>query len=132
VVAVGKRVTGIFCTVAVQIGGDLPANIATMCNAPQIALNGISDGQTTTSPLTVEAVVTDPKTGGLITDAQNVKFYIDNALVQTELTYKYCLGSGDASCMPLNVSHGPHTMKVVALDSKGNSGSTTISFTISN
>ncbi len=129
---VGKRVATTFCSIVLQIGGTIPVGITNSCSGPQIALSGISDGQTTTSPLTVEAIISDPKTGSTITNAQNVKFYIDDSLVQTEFNYRYCLGSGDGPCNSLTVSHGPHTLKVVATDSKNNTGDLTISFTISN
>ena len=129
---VGKRVASTFCSIVMQIGGSVPTSIANSCNSPQISFSGISDGQTTTSPITVEAIATDPKTGSTITNAQNVKFYIDDILVQTEYAYKYCLGAGDGTCGSLAVSHGSHTLKAVVVDSKGNTGDLTISFTISN
>ena len=127
----GGQIKSAFCTIVVDLGGNLPANVAAACFAPQITLTGISDGATTTSPLTVEAILTDPKTHLTITNAQTVTFYIDGSQVQVEYVYKYCLGSGDASCNPLAVSSGPHTLRVVAVDSKGQTAETSISFTIS-
>ena len=128
---VGKRVAATFCSIVLQIGGSVPAGIANSCSGPQIAFSGISDGQTTASPITVEAVLTDPKTGSTITNAQSVKFYLDGNLMTSEFAYRYCLGGGNASCNSLAVAQGTHTLKAVGTDSSSNTGETTISFTIS-
>ena len=128
---VGKRVAATFCSIVLQIGGSVPAGIANSCSGPQIAFSGISDGQTTASPITVEAVLTDPKTGSTITNAQSVKFYLDGNLVASEFAYRYCLGGGNGSCNSLSVAQGTHTLKAVGTDSSSNTGETTISFTIS-
>ena len=128
---VGKQVAATFCSIVLQIGGTVPAGIANSCSGPQIAFSGISNGQTTASPITVEAVLTDPKTGSTITNAQSVLFYLDGNLVTSEFTYKYCLGGGNSSCGSLAVAQGTHTLKAVGIDSSNKTGTATITFTIS-
>lgn len=126
----GQKVGDIFCDLVIKLGGTAPDSLA-VCAAPRVTITGI--GGTVSGVLHVEAVVQDNK--GLGSNITSVRFYIDGTLRNTESVYRYCLGGGDTTCDPFNtasLSNGPHTLRVVATDADGNTGESSVTFTVAN
>jgi Flp pilus assembly pilin Flp len=82
------------------------------------------------SPFRLEAAVTDNVGDD---NVARVEFQLDGNPFNREYNYKYCFKGGNDPCQlydPSSLSSGTHTIKAVAEDSDGNTGSCTVSFTV--
>jgi pilus assembly protein Flp/PilA len=126
VAAVGQGIQEVFCDIVLQLGGDAPDIGA--CAAPRVTLVGISNGQTVTGAISVEAVIKDNK-GNKNPNIKQVTFYIDGTKINDEFAYKFCLVSGDGPCSSYTPSVGTHTLRAVATDADNNTGEASVTFT---
>ncbi len=95
---------------------------------PAVQLVGVSDGQTVSGSIAVEARVTG-------SGISRVDFAIDGTLVRREQIPRYCLAGGDSTCQKWDsrsVADGSHIIKATAYDSAGRSGSASAVVTVRN
>jgi Flp pilus assembly pilin Flp len=118
----GEQISQRFCTIVYTLD---PAAESNLCNAPIVTcvLGGGGSG------ITLEAQIIDPgaPAGNPYGAIDRVEFYRNDMLVNTEIHYHYCLLGGDASCLAYSVPSGNHTIRAVAYDNEGNSGTCSIS-----
>ena len=107
----GERVRKFYCEVVLSIAPDVDAPA---CNTIDVSCNVI-----TSSPLRMEAAVTDNNGDDNI---KTVKWHVDGKLYNTEYYVKYCLQSGDGPCAPYTGKKGNLTISAVALDAEGHTG----------
>ncbi len=120
----GQQIQSVFCDALMGLGDHAPR--VSMCEAPRVQCAGIASGTTVTSPFSIEAIVTDNQGPGSI---DRVEFLIDGTYYRTEYVYRYCLGSGDATCglyNPAGLSPGTHTITAIAYDADGHTGQCSI------
>ncbi|GAB4575536.1 MAG: hypothetical protein Kow0077_27490 [Anaerolineae bacterium] len=121
----GTQVQETFCDVLLNLGSMAPDVEA--CEAPRVTCSGLSDGQVVSSPVYMEAIVSDNNGPSSI---QRVDFYVDSTHIRTEYHYKYCLGGTDDCSTPQNISPGTHTIRAVATDADGYQGSCSVTVTV--
>ena len=107
----GERIRNFYCEAVLSIAPDIDAPA---CNQLSVSCN-----VTSSSPLRMEAAVTDNQGPN---DVKTVKWYVDGILYNTEYYYKYCLQSGDGPCSPYTGKKGNLTISAVALDAEGHTG----------
>lgn len=131
----GQQAKGTYCRTVHQLTPD--ADLSSACQAPIAMPRMVGSGP---GFINVEVDIHDPDGNpnspyGAIT---KVVFYIDDtnsSPVNTELHHRYCLGnnSGNNPCnnfnIPGSLSSGRHKIIVLAHDSDGNIGRSSISFT---
>ncbi|MBN1287982.1 MAG: hypothetical protein JXB47_21470 [Anaerolineae bacterium] len=119
-VVLGEQTQQVFCSIISALGENAPDVEA--CEAPRVTCSGIDS-----NPIRMEAIVSDNNGTDSIA---NVQFYVDGAHIRTEYSYRYCLSGGDLPCGPYALPSGSHTIRAVATDDDGYSGSCEASFTI--
>ena len=118
----GTQVKNAYCQVIGVLGGDLQDKGCPI----QVQCVGSPSGS---NPFSLEAIVNDTIGADNIT---NVVFSIDGTTINTEGLYRYCLQGGDSSCQlynPSGLSSGSHTIRALATDGNGNTGSCSVGFT---
>jgi Flp pilus assembly pilin Flp len=122
----GDSVVKTYCTIVLSVD---PSIEAPMCDALDVSCNGITNGATVSSPVSMSATASDSV--GTSSEIDHVTFYVDGAPVNTEYHVTYCLENGNGPCTPKSLSPGSHTISAVAHDTEGNTGSCSVSFTVS-
>ncbi len=127
----GQQTKGVYCRTVHQLTPD--ADLSSACQAPIAMPRMVDSGP---GYINVEVDIHDPD-GNQYSAIDRVEFYIDNtdsAPVQTEYQYRYCMGGGPSNqpCNNFNtggISAGRHKVIILAYDSDGNVGRSSISFT---
>lgn len=108
----GTELLKVYCRIVMAID---PAVDAPMCERIDVSCGA----STSSGKASLEATVTDTMGED---DVERVDFYIDGKFHKPESIPKFCMGGGDASCTPVSLPSGTHTLRAVAFDAEGNSG----------